>query len=163
MRHSRHHTPQAILLGLEGGCILPSGPTSANNRDIQARTLKPSIPEQFRLVTPDGQIRVANEFQNTDLFWALRGGGAGTFGVVLESTMRVEPQMKLQVCVCPRSFWSSSSYSPISASIRFNQTSENAVSFLGIQVDQGLKWSQEGWGGHMSVRSTRFCSANLVC
>ncbi|THV00478.1 FAD-binding domain-containing protein [Dendrothele bispora CBS 962.96] len=88
---------------------------------------------QFRIVTPDGRIRVVNEFQNPDLFWALRGGGGGTFGVVLESTMLVEPQMKLQV-----------------ASIHFTQTRQNAGSFLEILVEQALKWSQEGWGGHMS-------------
>lgn len=32
---------------------------------------------------------VANEYQNEDLFWALRGGGGGTFGVVTSVTMRV--------------------------------------------------------------------------
>jgi hypothetical protein len=37
---------------------------------------------QFEIVTPDGQVRTANQYQNTDLFWALRGGGGG-FGVSL--------------------------------------------------------------------------------
>ncbi|KAG8680625.1 hypothetical protein FRC11_002206, partial [Ceratobasidium sp. 423] len=46
---------------------------------------------QFRLVTPDGRTRVANACQNQDLFWALRGGGGGTFGVVLEATSEVIP------------------------------------------------------------------------
>ena len=35
---------------------------------------------QFEVVTPDGQLRTANACQEKDLFWALRGGGAG-FGV----------------------------------------------------------------------------------
>ena len=48
-------------------------------------------------MTPDGEVRTANECQNADLFWALRGGGGGTFGVVLESTQRVEPKLTLQV------------------------------------------------------------------
>lgn len=38
---------------------------------------------QFEIVTPDGILRHANACQNQDLFWALRGGGGGTFGVVL--------------------------------------------------------------------------------
>lgn len=46
---------------------------------------------QFRVVTPDGRFRVANVCQNQDLFWALRGGGGGTFGVVLEATSQVVP------------------------------------------------------------------------
>ena len=46
---------------------------------------------QFRVVTPDGVLRVANACQNTDLFWALRGGGGGTFGVVMEASIEVVP------------------------------------------------------------------------
>ena len=52
---------------------------------------------QFKIVTPDGVYRTANEYQNADLFWALRGGGGGTFGVVLESTILATPQLTLQV------------------------------------------------------------------
>lgn len=47
---------------------------------------------QLRVVTPDGQLRVANACQNPDLFWALRGGGGGTFGVVMEATSEIIPQ-----------------------------------------------------------------------
>ncbi|CAE6418437.1 unnamed protein product, partial [Rhizoctonia solani] len=46
---------------------------------------------QFRVVTPDGVLRVVNACQNTDLFWALRGGGGGTFGVVMEASIEVVP------------------------------------------------------------------------
>ncbi|KFY74375.1 hypothetical protein V498_09987, partial [Pseudogymnoascus sp. VKM F-4517 (FW-2822)] len=38
-----------------------------------------------------GELVTANAFQNQDLFWALRGGGGGTFGVVTEATIRVFP------------------------------------------------------------------------
>lgn len=31
---------------------------------------------------------VANKYQNPDLFWALRGGGGGTFGIVVDVTLR---------------------------------------------------------------------------
>jgi FAD/FMN-containing dehydrogenase len=47
---------------------------------------------QFKIVTPDGQVRIANECQNSDLFFALRGGGGSAWGVVLEVTSVVEPK-----------------------------------------------------------------------
>jgi hypothetical protein len=46
---------------------------------------------QIKIVTPDGNLVTANECQNSDLFWALRGGGAGTFGVTLEVVMKAYP------------------------------------------------------------------------
>ncbi|KAL3473790.1 hypothetical protein BJX99DRAFT_192121 [Aspergillus californicus] len=43
---------------------------------------------QFTVVTADGDLVIANEYRNSDLFWALRGGGGGTFGVVVDVTLR---------------------------------------------------------------------------
>ncbi|KAG8817171.1 hypothetical protein FRC19_011520 [Serendipita sp. 401] len=45
---------------------------------------------QFEIVTPDGKLRIANQYENKDLFWALRGGGPG-FGVVTKVTYRTHP------------------------------------------------------------------------
>lgn len=40
------------------------------------------------IVTPDGELRVANNATNSDLFWAIRGGGGGTFGVIVQATWK---------------------------------------------------------------------------
>jgi FAD/FMN-containing dehydrogenase len=44
---------------------------------------------EAEVVTADGQIRIANACTNSDLFWALKGGGGGTFGVVSKMTLRL--------------------------------------------------------------------------
>jgi FAD/FMN-containing dehydrogenase len=44
---------------------------------------------EAEVVTADGQVRIANASTNPDLFWALKGGGGGTFGVVSKMTLRV--------------------------------------------------------------------------
>ncbi len=46
---------------------------------------------EAEVVTADGRIRTANACQNSDLFWALKGGGGGTFGVVSSVTLHVRP------------------------------------------------------------------------
>lgn len=47
------------------------------------------------LVTPKGDIVTVNECQHKDLFWAIRGGGGGTFGVILNITVKVFPMPSL--------------------------------------------------------------------
>jgi FAD/FMN-containing dehydrogenase len=43
------------------------------------------------VVTADGQLLIANSSQNEDLFWGLRGGGGGNFGVVTSFEFKVHP------------------------------------------------------------------------
>ncbi|GAP91799.1 putative isoamyl alcohol [Rosellinia necatrix] len=46
---------------------------------------------QVTVVTSTGRILVANDAQNQDLFWAVRGGGGGQYGVVVEYVMLTYP------------------------------------------------------------------------
>jgi FAD/FMN-containing dehydrogenase len=47
--------------------------------------------QSLQIVTADGQVRTCNSSQNSDLFWACRGGGGGNFGVVTSFTFTTHP------------------------------------------------------------------------
>ena len=48
---------------------------------------------QATVVTADGSILTANDTKNTDLFWAIRGGGCN-FGVVTEFVLKLHVQRR---------------------------------------------------------------------
>lgn len=43
------------------------------------------------IVTPSGQVLLANPCKNSDIFFAIRGGGGGTYGVVTEVVVKAYP------------------------------------------------------------------------
>ncbi|QQO22087.1 FAD-binding oxidoreductase [Bradyrhizobium diazoefficiens] len=49
---------------------------------------------EAEIVTADGEVRVVNETREPELFWALRGGGGGTFGVATRLTLATHPLPK---------------------------------------------------------------------
>jgi FAD/FMN-containing dehydrogenase len=50
-----------------------------------------------QVVTADGQVRECDDTREPDLFWALRGGGGGSFGVVTSLTLRTHPATALAI------------------------------------------------------------------
>lgn len=47
--------------------------------------------EAAKVVTADGNLRIASEKENPDLLWAIRGAGPGFFGVITEYSLRLYP------------------------------------------------------------------------
>ncbi|KAH8678480.1 isoamyl alcohol oxidase [Xylariales sp. PMI_506] len=47
---------------------------------------------EFEVVTAAGDVVTASAAENSDLYWALSGGGGGTYGVVVSMTVKVHPE-----------------------------------------------------------------------
>jgi len=50
---------------------------------------------KFTVVLANGTLITTNAYQYPDLFWALWGGGGGTYGVVLSATYQTHPKFPL--------------------------------------------------------------------
>ncbi|KAJ3341175.1 hypothetical protein HDU93_005584 [Gonapodya sp. JEL0774] len=50
---------------------------------------------EWEAITADGEYIVANKYINRDLYWALSGGGGGTYAVVLSVTVKAFPDARV--------------------------------------------------------------------
>lgn len=48
---------------------------------------------EWEVVIPTGKVLTATPDQNSDLYWALTGGGGGTYGIVLSMTVKLHQNM----------------------------------------------------------------------
>ncbi|KAK0648172.1 hypothetical protein B0T16DRAFT_435653 [Cercophora newfieldiana] len=92
---------------------------------------------ELRVVTADGRYLVADEEQNTDLFYALRGGGGSTYGVVTSVIVKTYPPVTLIssslgiACNPPPDTNARARYAPLDSNTKFvNNTDRfwNAIS-----------------------------------
>lgn len=77
---------QITILGGSSRTVGPSGGWIGAGHGALSNQLGLGVDRalQFRVVTPNGKQVIASACQNKDLFFALRGGGGSTFGVIME-------------------------------------------------------------------------------
>ncbi|XP_024541102.1 uncharacterized FAD-linked oxidoreductase ARB_02478 [Selaginella moellendorffii] len=102
---------------------------------------------EFEVVTADGELVVANACQNQDLFWALRGGGGGTFGVVVSATYRTFPAFSRVI-------------GTFVSIIPANAPSLLEVTRHFIEIQGAL--SDENWAGYFEIRRERLFFGYLI-
>lgn len=126
-------------VGLSGGWVMGGGHSVLSN--VYGTGVDRVL--QFKIVTPDGRLRTANKCQHPDLFWALRGGGGGTYGLVLESTHLVEPRLSMAV-----------------ATVQLPSPDNRLLiaKFMDLLVDTAIDLAEDGWGGH--IYGTRLVYVN---
>ena len=49
---------------------------------------------EWEVLTAAGKVVVASPSRNSDLYWALCGGGGGTYAIVLSMTVKVHPELR---------------------------------------------------------------------
>ncbi|KAG6856861.1 hypothetical protein H0H87_012678 [Tephrocybe sp. NHM501043] len=49
------------------------------------------VAAELEVIIANGTVVIANERENPDLFWAMRGGGAGSWGVIISATFQTYP------------------------------------------------------------------------
>ncbi|KAI2485742.1 FAD-dependent isoamyl alcohol oxidase [Pyrenophora tritici-repentis] len=81
-------TAECGLTGVAGGYVQAGGQSQL----VTAYGLAADQVLEWEVVTLDGRHLIATPDHHADLYWALAGGGGGTYAVVLSVTFRVFPE-----------------------------------------------------------------------
>lgn len=95
---------------------------------------------QFSVVISDGTFLTVNSHQHSDLFWALRGGGGGTYGVVTSVTYKTYPSIPVTLILIETNF----------------STPQVAQDVVTEFVNTSLVLADAGWGGYVGFDETFF-------
>ncbi|KAF7192067.1 putative FAD-linked oxidoreductase [Pseudocercospora fuligena] len=95
---------------------------------------------EMTVVTPSGELVTANEDEHADLFWAMRGAGSSTFGILINVTEKVYPD----------------EHPAVSFTLAFNSTQDEAeknnnTNFYNLLADvheQLISWSDNNINGY---------------
>jgi FAD/FMN-containing dehydrogenase len=123
--------PHGRCLGVGASAFLLGGGIGFAMRD---HGLACDLVQEIEVALPDGQVVRASENENTDLFWALRGGGGGNLGVALRFTLRA---VKAEPMTSFKLVW------------------ERKVEDVFFQLARSLESAPGRMGARLSVEATR--------
>jgi FAD/FMN-containing dehydrogenase len=103
---------------------------------------------EAEVVTADGAVRVVNAVRDPDLFWALKGGGGGTFGVVSRLTLRTHP--------LPNYFGEVQATITAASDVAYRALVERVISFYRTSLMNPY------WGEQISFEAGRQISIHMV-
>ncbi|KAL4064183.1 hypothetical protein V8B97DRAFT_2105927 [Scleroderma yunnanense] len=122
---------------LQGGGHSPLAPTYGLGVDNAI---------EITVVTSTGEHLTINDYQYSDLFWALRGGGGGTFGVITSVTYHTYESL-------PVAFYG----------FQANVTNATAMKELIAGMLQfRTNFSDDGWGGYGALSNTSMYFYNIA-
>ena len=104
---------------------------------------------EAEVVTADGVVRIANAATHPDLYWALKGGGGGTFGVVTRVTLRTHE--------LPEFFGAAWGTIRAHSDAAFRELLRRFLDFYATHL------ANEHWGEQFAVRPDNSLKISLVC
>jgi len=104
---------------------------------------------EAEIVTADGAIRIANACVNPELFWGLKGGGGGSFGVVTRVTLETHELPAL--------------FGVVSASIRANSDAAYRKLIGDVLAFYKAHLFNPHWGEQIIFKANRVLSIHMVC
>ena len=99
---------------------------------------------EISVVTASGAHITTNEYQNSDLFWALRGGGGGTFGIVTSVTYQTHPSTPVIATFFDANVNSAASGPDVVGKTNFEKLFTEFVRLTPAMADGG-------WAGYMAA------------
>lgn len=105
-----------------------------------------------------------------DLFFALRGGGGGTFAVVLSATTRADPRVTIQAVLVQYppelqikgGFESGDDKGDLGRDgHKLEKSLALTRSFWSVLITHALRWAHEGWGGYVNANSALYLNPVL--
>ena len=103
---------------------------------------------EAEVVTADGVVRIANACTNPELFFALKGGGGGTFGVVTRLTLRTHD--------LPAMFGAANARIEARSDAAYRQLVEKVVGFYAASL------FNPHWGEQIGFRGGTVVNVNMV-
>ncbi|KAF7720046.1 FAD binding, berberine domain-containing protein [Penicillium ucsense] len=104
---------------------------------------------QATVITSEGRRLVANDEQNQDIFWAVRGAGGGQFGVVTEYVLSTHP-LPENVVSSAVTFWSRDDSEMMEDALWAGFA--EFVSRLPDLVDSGITGTVDSMSGRMAMK-----------
>ncbi|KAJ5732350.1 FAD binding domain protein [Penicillium malachiteum] len=93
-QNAAHESGYVIVTGLCPDVGIAGGYTQGGGHGSLASRYGLSADQvlEWEVITAGGELKTASPTQNSDLYWALSGGGGGTYAVVLSMMVRVYPE-----------------------------------------------------------------------
>ncbi|KAJ6014301.1 FAD binding domain protein [Penicillium herquei] len=98
-QNAAHESGYVIVTGLCPDVGIAGGYTQGGGHGSLASRYGLSADQvlEWEVITAGGELKTASPTQNADLYWALSGGGGGTYAAVLSMTVRVYPEEETSV------------------------------------------------------------------